>query len=96
MSINQKKTLVDLIKTELEKEITEIENIPIGQELMKDLLTHLCIMNTSHSTVQIEERNGSCEPMSDYEISHLMYQVFVAGTDTVLIHCFFFTYMPLI
>jgi hypothetical protein len=30
MSINQKKTLVDLIKTELKKEISEIENIPIG------------------------------------------------------------------
>jgi hypothetical protein len=30
MSNNQKKVLVDLIKTELKKEIAEIENISIG------------------------------------------------------------------
>jgi len=30
MTDNQKKILVDLIKNELKKEITEIENIPIG------------------------------------------------------------------
>ena len=45
----------------VQKRKAEIETTPIGQELRKDLLTQLCIMNTPRSGIKIEVGNDAVE-----------------------------------
>ena len=42
-------------------------------------------MNTPQSDIKIEDADGNCTPMTDYEVGRIMTEVFFGGAETVFI-----------